>query len=207
MIIAHRGASHELPENTLPAFQRAIELNCDYIELDVRLSSDNRLLCHHDALPNVCGPEIPTLESVLQLNFGKTGLMIELKEGHEGLAERVTPLVKQYPQLRVVLGSFSIPIMRSLSANWPPKQLVGIIDDLHLLPEQLIFSPATLAIERPLATASLVEGLKQKGIHTWVFTVDDPAVARALIQIGVDGIITNEPRKLKAEIRSKDSVQ
>ena len=35
LVIAHRGASAELPENTLPAFERAIEIGADYVELDV----------------------------------------------------------------------------------------------------------------------------------------------------------------------------
>ena len=39
-MIAHRGASWELPENTLPAFERAIELGADYIELDVHADPD-----------------------------------------------------------------------------------------------------------------------------------------------------------------------
>ena len=35
LVIAHRGASYDLPENTLPAFERAIEVGADYIEFDV----------------------------------------------------------------------------------------------------------------------------------------------------------------------------
>ena len=40
LVIAHRGASAELPENTLPAFERAIELGADYVELDVHATRD-----------------------------------------------------------------------------------------------------------------------------------------------------------------------
>ena len=47
--VAHRGASAELPENTLPAFERAIELGADVIEADVRLTKDGTPLCLHDA--------------------------------------------------------------------------------------------------------------------------------------------------------------
>lgn len=48
-IIAHRGASAHAPENTLPAFQLALEQGADGIELDVMLSKDNRLIVIHDS--------------------------------------------------------------------------------------------------------------------------------------------------------------
>ena len=41
-MIAHRGASAELPENTLPAFERAIELGADFVEFDVHADRDGR---------------------------------------------------------------------------------------------------------------------------------------------------------------------
>ena len=47
-MIAHRGASWDLPENTLPAFERAIEVGADYVELDVQLSADGEVVVFHD---------------------------------------------------------------------------------------------------------------------------------------------------------------
>lgn len=48
-IWAHRGARRETPENTLPAFARAIEIGVDGVELDVRLTADGELVVIHDA--------------------------------------------------------------------------------------------------------------------------------------------------------------
>jgi glycerophosphoryl diester phosphodiesterase len=48
-IIAHRGASYFEPENTLRAYKRAIEMNADYVEVDVRMSKDKELIIMHDA--------------------------------------------------------------------------------------------------------------------------------------------------------------
>ena len=47
-VIAHRGASAELPENTLPAFERAIEYGADFVELDVHARPDGELVVTHD---------------------------------------------------------------------------------------------------------------------------------------------------------------
>jgi glycerophosphoryl diester phosphodiesterase len=49
LITAHRGASHDAPENTLAAFRLAWEQQADAIEGDFRLSSDGRIVCVHDA--------------------------------------------------------------------------------------------------------------------------------------------------------------
>lgn len=49
LVIAHRGGAGERPENTLIAFERAVEVGVDILELDVRSSADNVLVVHHDA--------------------------------------------------------------------------------------------------------------------------------------------------------------
>ncbi|MCM3401698.1 glycerophosphodiester phosphodiesterase family protein [Cytobacillus oceanisediminis] len=106
--IAHRGASALAPENTLAAFEKAIELGFDYIELDVRLSKDKQLVVIHDAnvmrttdgegliedltvkeikkldagswfSPAYAGERIPLLNEVLKEVSGKTGIIIEMK--------------------------------------------------------------------------------------------------------------------------------
>lgn len=108
MVIAHRGASGECPENTLAAFQRAIELGSDMLECDVQCSRDGTLVVLHDARvdrttdgrgwvrhltwrelrrldagswfsPAFRGERLPTLEDVLALTAGKVALNIEIK--------------------------------------------------------------------------------------------------------------------------------
>jgi glycerophosphoryl diester phosphodiesterase len=49
LVIAHRGSSGERPENTLPAFEHAIEQSADMIETDLHLSRDGVVVIHHDA--------------------------------------------------------------------------------------------------------------------------------------------------------------
>ncbi|MBF0274775.1 MAG: glycerophosphodiester phosphodiesterase [Nitrospinae bacterium] len=103
LIIGHRGAPRFLPENTIPSFEKAIDLGADGIELDVQLSSDGKLVVIHDELINrttedetglvrdfelaqlkrmdfggwfdrsCAGIRIPTLEEVFELIKEKTG--------------------------------------------------------------------------------------------------------------------------------------
>ena len=94
-VIAHRGASAEEQENTLPAFERAIELGADYVEFDVQAACDGGLVVFHDLtldrLTPARGPlrrrplaelrelGIPTLAEVLELTAQRIGVMVELK--------------------------------------------------------------------------------------------------------------------------------
>src|SRR5262249_22092961 len=77
IVIAHRGASWDLPENTLPAFERAIEVGADFVELDVHADGEGRLVVTHD--PPLAGRRYPSGEDVVDLCRGRIGLMVELK--------------------------------------------------------------------------------------------------------------------------------
>lgn len=106
--IAHRGASEYAPENTFAAFEKALDLNFDYIELDIRLTKDHRLVVIHDGdvsrttngegfvkdltyeylktldagswfSPEFAGESIPLLRDVLNRYGGKIGLLVEMK--------------------------------------------------------------------------------------------------------------------------------
>jgi glycerophosphoryl diester phosphodiesterase len=215
-IIAHRGASLEMPENTLLAYQRAIDLGADAIELDVHLTHDGKVVCHHDE--TLKGPkplriaehalkdlrrqfsEIPTLAEVLQLPFGSTGLMIELKGTHIALVKAVWEQLQDHALPSLILGSFSLEIMRGLQRHWPRQQLVGIADDAQALGAHAALRPGTLAIHIALATPKHVQRLLTEGFEICVWTIDDIASARAVCACGVQGIITNDPRLLLAEL-------
>jgi glycerophosphoryl diester phosphodiesterase len=106
--IAHRGASGHAPENTMAAFDKAVEMKADFFELDVQMSKDGHLVIMHDVTvdrttdgtgrvgdltleelkkldagswfgPEFAGERIPTLGEVLDRYRGKIGILIEIK--------------------------------------------------------------------------------------------------------------------------------
>lgn len=140
--IAHRGASAYEPENTLRAFERAIEMGATMIELDVHLSRDGRLVVIHDSdmarlanddrrirdltLQQIKGfdagqgERIPTLSEVIDLVRGKVELYIELKG-------------QRTPE----------PIVRTLQASHFTDQ--AIVGSFHLwLPQRVKFLDSTI---------------------------------------------------------------
>lgn len=128
-ITAHRGSSIVAPENTLAAFEQAIDDGTDYIELDVRLSADGHVVVSHDdslqrllrlderlsemtleAIRQVdvgswfgdayVGQGIPTLAKVLQLSRGRSNLYIELKPVGDNAERLVDAVIDQLPRQR-----------------------------------------------------------------------------------------------------------
>lgn len=114
-VMAHRGASTEAPENTMAAFQKAIDDMADYIELDVQLTNNGEVIVMHDSnayrttgvdanIVNMTykevktldagswfsdeyvGENVPSLKEVLELTQGKIKLNIELKTADNGTA-------------------------------------------------------------------------------------------------------------------------
>ena len=100
---AHRGASGYEPENTLSAFRKAIEMNADYIELDIQSTKDEEIIVMHDTTLNRTttgtgkiknltlkeikkfriqqnNEEIPTLQQVIDITKNKIKLNIEIKD-------------------------------------------------------------------------------------------------------------------------------
>lgn len=122
-VVAHRGAHIGIPENTLPAFQKAIDLACDFVEIDVRETKDGELVSVHNStvdayLKDITGKvneftlaelkamnigerigtewintRIPTVEEILQLCQGKIGIYLDLKEPH---IDELVHLLKKY---------------------------------------------------------------------------------------------------------------
>lgn len=209
-IVAHRGASHEKRENTLAAIQTAIAMGADFVEIDVHITQDGVVVCHHDAFLQsglaiadhslielqASFAELPTLDAILALPFGQTGLMVELKAGKRPLVTAVLKCLQSDVAMPLILGSFSPEIMKELSTQWPLEQLIGIAETSEELTSHKVLGPGYLALDKALATVETIHQLQASGFKVWVWTVDDLALATTLMQADVDGIITNEPRSM-----------
>lgn len=223
-IIAHRGASAHAPENTLAAFQLALDQNADGIELDVMLSKDDHLMVIHDdsvdrttngsglvhemtleelqSLDAGNGQRIPTLVEVFE-NFGGRFLInIELKNYSsifDALPIQVAKLVKKF-QLEdsVVISSFNpfnLPRFRS--------RLPGVPLGLLTQPNQAkkwvwrLFTYDALHPHFSDVDKILVTQLHNRHRNVNVWTVDDPQEIQRLTKLKVDSIITNDPRQTR----------
>jgi len=144
IVIAHRGASAHEKENTLRSFERAIEMDADMIEFDVRKTNDHVLIAHHneaiqgkgigtlsyEAVERLAGRRgfhVPTLEEVLNVTRGKIRLNAELKE--KGYEKAVVSTMRAYlDDSDFILTSFneaSLGTIKSLFPNLKTGLILG----------------------------------------------------------------------------------
>lgn len=190
-IVAHRGASAELPENSLGAFARAIEVGADMIEFDIRRAPNGSLVISHDPI-NDPSPRLPTLEETLQLTQGRIQLDVELKEpGCE--RDAVELLTRYFPVGEFCVTSFLASVLREVRAIDPGIRIGLIFEDWN---EEIRAVSESDGIDLLAAQYCLVDQAERIGKPVFAWTVDDPAIARALLQRPlVEGIITNNPRR------------
>jgi len=215
-VIAHRGSSAAEPENTLPAFERAIADGADFVEFDVQLAADGVPVVFHDAeldrLTPLTGPlrrrsaaelkdaGISTLDEVLEVVRGRIGVMAELKNPH---LDRVLPIVE-----RVVSRLERDDIVISFQRR-------ALLETLRLEPGRRVIQHVGLGVSIRVAAGYAwgagfldrrltVRGLaraRSLGLATTVYTVNDVERMRELAALGVDGVFTDRPDRLRAVLR------
>ena len=222
-IIAHRGAAGLRPENTLASIRKAIEDGADWVEVDVQETADGEVVVMHDSDfmklagvdlkiwdatmedlatidvgswfdPAYASERIPRLEEVLEITRGRAKLLIELKYyGHDfdleartvqivervGMGEQVATMSLKYPAVQKML---------ELRPDWRAGVLAATaIGDVARLEGDFV------AVSASYANPHLVASTEAAGKDLYVWTVNDPLRMSAMISMGVDGIITDEP--------------
>lgn len=229
LIIAHRGASRDAPENTITAFALAVEQGADGIELDVRLSADGVPVVMHDAsverttngrgavskltveqlqqLDAGDGRPVPTLDEVFEI-FGPTLLYnVELKTGmwpDNNLAAAVAERIDgHHLEEHVLVSSFHALAVRQARKTLNPRTPVA-----HLRmsrPAALKHRFVKSEGDNPyfkLVDERYMIWARRENLLVNVWTVDDPAEAQRLTRLGVTSIITNLPSFMRLETGS-----
>lgn len=224
LVCAHRGLSHEYPENTLLAIEKAIEIGVDFIEIDVHKTKDGKIVLSHDAnLKRVAGKEgaireltydellaydlpmgqkVPLLSQVLDLIVqSKTKLNIEVKAFEA--EEKILEVVKSAgAKEEVQYSSFLLPVLMEIQDLDSSATLCPLIGSVYkmLVPDLLnqvkMVDASYLNIEYKKITKELVDGIHDAKIGVQAWTPDSRKDLTRMIDIGVDIIITNEPKRL-----------
>ena len=120
LILAHRGACWEVPENTLEAFELAIAEEADYVEFDVRARNGELVICHDPGPP----ADVPSLDEILAALTGRVGLCVEVKE--EETADAVLDALEAHrarPEELIVV-SFQAAALETVARRRPQIRCV-----------------------------------------------------------------------------------
>jgi glycerophosphoryl diester phosphodiesterase len=223
---AHQGGASEHPENTLPAFAHAYELGYRYMETDVHASSDGVLFAFHDPdLQRTCGrpgliremtaaevstarvagrEPIPRLDELLS-SWPEAKFNIDCKSDH-ALPHLLSRLDWGDVFDRVCIGAFSDARLDTVRERYGTKVCTSM-------------GPRDVAKVRlgtwvpvkqgplPIVTPSFVDGAHAAGLQVHVWTIDDPVEMSRLLDLGVDGIMTDRVTTLRDVIRSRGQWQ
>lgn len=228
---AHRGGASEAPENTMPAFEDAVALGYRYLETDVQVTSDGVLVAFHDDdLGRTCGRDgrisrlpwsevrtalvdgrapIPLLDDLLGA-WPDVRLNIDCKS--DQAVDALVAALRRHDALdRVCVGAFDDRRLRRIRRAVGPGLCTALgpaaVAALRLGPRR---RPAGLAAQVPIAqgpltvtTSGFVEKCHAVGVAVHVWTVDDPAEMKRLLDLGVDGIMTDRPRVLRSVLQER----
>jgi glycerophosphoryl diester phosphodiesterase len=204
LLLGHRGvrAEKSIPENSLASFDLALAQGCDGFEFDVRLSADGQPVICHDSLSG--GQEIascsagelslPLLHEVLTRYQTTAFLDVELKVS--GLENATVDLLRTVRPRGFVVSSFLPEVLQTLYGLDPLLPL-GLICET---PEALIpwtDLPVEYVIPHyKLLRQDLIAEIKRAGKRIFVWTVNTTDDAKRFSDWGLDGIITDNPKRL-----------
>jgi len=226
-VVAHRGASGYAPENTLAAFSKAINMGADYVELDVQLTLDEKVVVIHDPTlertTNFIGKvsdftlaeltkadagswfsesfrneRIPTLKQVLDVVKGHLQLNIEIKniDNNFTIVNKVIDILNEKKFQNVFISSFSRDVIELIKEIDPSIQ-TGYLFEYKLLKHVFEGNWEFLCASHLLVNREFFKKARDYGKRLFVWTVNKNHEMEKMIEVGVDGIITNYPDILK----------
>lgn len=221
-IIAHRGASAECVENTREAVERAWALGADAVEVDVRLSADGVVVLSHDESPARLGGCTTPVREMAWREYGALDLgggvrpacladilgtvppgkrlYIEVKSGTETVEPLGRELLAAPAGVRVVVMSFDAAVADATRRHNPavPVHLVldGPLDD-GTFGRALAAGCRGLNVAAPRLGAEVIAEAHARGFEVHAWTVNDGIEAYGLAVLGVDGITTDVPGRIR----------
>jgi glycerophosphoryl diester phosphodiesterase len=231
--IAHRGEHLHHPENTVPAFEEAIRLGADFIEVDVRTTLDGKLVLSHDATvdrctdghgkvsemtfdqvealdagiksaPEFAGTRIPTFDQVLDLAHGKIGVYVDVKNAS---ARDLVAHIDGHGMTDRVVIYCGLDLARQIQSLNPRLKVMpesSSVDHATTLVEQL--HPKVIAFDARDFKTEIIAVAKRANAEIYVDRMgptDAPEGWQSAIDAGADGIQTDRPGPLVEYLRRK----
>jgi glycerophosphoryl diester phosphodiesterase len=257
IVIGHRGASGELPENTLLAFERALAQGAAILETDAHLSRDGEVVLSHDPLVDRTtdgsgaveqltlaelqlldagyrfspdggasfphrgkGIRIPTLREAFE-RFPGIRFNIEVKRNSPALIDATVQMVAELRREQTTLLAAgeddTMTALRAKIAQSGLRPAVGagpgdVVRFVRAAAEGAAPPPEPMALQippsfagNPLVTEDLIEFAHRHGVQIHVWTINDVDEMHRLLDLGVDGVMSDFPGLLQEVVDERGS--
>lgn len=225
-LVGHRGASEDALENSLESLSLAVAQGADMAELDLRLTADGHLVSFHDADlerlagsskrveeltlaelsdHRVDGAAIPSLADVFERLPLDYPLNLELKLTHADPDRFVAALMEAVGERgNLLISSFDAGLLTAVRAAAPELPLAPLArrDVQQLLSTAGDLGAYSVHCHRRMASLELVAAATSFGWPVLVYTVNDVETAAELLGLGVAGLFTDAPKRLRGELAS-----
>jgi len=251
MIIAHRGASYDAPENTLAAFRLGIEQNSDAIECDIHLSADNEVVViHDDTTKRTAGldsrvsrltvsemkqldagrwkgvqfknEKIPTLKEVFAVLPRHKKIFIEIKCGLQVI--RPLKILLEESMLshsQTIMMAFDLDTVVKLRETFPDDEILWLYEfpkgkgsgEIRESLNDIIYNAVKYHIDGvnieniKEMDVDFIQACKGNNLRCYCWTVNNVARARYLVKNGIDGITTDRPGWMRAQLSSNIKIE
>ncbi|RMH77481.1 MAG: hypothetical protein D6681_20915 [Calditrichaeota bacterium] len=221
LIFAHRGANSFAPENSLAAFEAALQMGCDGIEMDLRFTASGDVVVFHDRrtyrmtgcrghvhqlslkqlrefrLQEKREHFIPTLQEALELIRDRTWINLDVKKESmrsNGFEEKILSILRDFHLCdNIIISSFNPVVIKRFHALAPEFRLGFIYKRRsHKIVANGVPLDSLHVYYRALSRR-YVANLHARGYRVYAWTVDRESSMRRMLEKGVDGIITNKP--------------
>ena len=197
--MAHRGGAIEHLENSMPAFEACVAMGYRYLETDVRVTADGVPIVFHD----------PTLDRVTD----RTGRVDQLPwsvlaTAHIGGREpilRLEELLGAWPDVRfnidIKAPGVVAPLARTIRRLGVEDRIcLGSFSDARVAAARRVFGPGVCTSLGPrgaLVDERFIAAAHALGLQVHVWTVDTEDEVNAMLDLGVDGVMTDRPAMLR----------
>lgn len=221
LVFAHRGGAALAPENTLVAFEQAVSLGADGIELDVRASKDGRVVVHHDETldrttrlrgpvnrvlaDELAGADVPELSAVLRA-CRDVRVIVEIKVNEPEFGRLVVEELRKADAIeRTCVGGFRGTVLRAVRNLEASLATSAAREEVRLALYRSwvrwpVMRPSYAGYQVPersgttrVVSKQFISDAHRAGLGVQVWTVNEEADARRLLDWGVDALITDRP--------------